>query len=305
MRIGIDAMGGDFAPDVVVKGAVMALDKLSQDSTIVLFGDEEAIRSLLAQEGCVSPQIEIVATEGVIEMGDHPVTSFRQKSNSSIVTGFRHLAEGRIDGFASAGSTGAMMVGSSQLSSEENTSLRPAIATVVPTVTGSPVVLLDVGLNVDCKPAILNQYGVIGSQYAKQSLGIDNPRVALLNIGKEATKGNSQTRSAFRLMSQAAEAGEYNFVGNIEASHIFTSQIADVVVCDGFVGNIVLKLMEGIYAINRKDGITSNFWNGMNYEMQGGSPILGVDKTIIIGHGKSTPVAICNMILTTERQIGK
>lgn len=302
MRIGIDAMGGDFAPEVVVKGAVMALNQLAKDSTIVLFGDEEAIHTLLTEEGCTSPRIEIVATEGVIEMGDHPVTAFRQKSNSSIAVGFRHLAKGDIDSFASAGSTGAMMVGANQLSNSNEEIIRPTIATVIPTITGSQVVLLDIGLNVDCKPAVLCQYGALGSKYAEEHLGISNPRVALLNIGNESSKGNNQSRSAFRLMSASREAGEYNFVGNIEASHLLTSQIADVVVCDGFVGNVILKLMEGFYAINHKMGITNDFWEEMNYEARGGTPVLGVDKPIIIGHGKSTPTAICNMILLTEQQ---
>lgn len=279
----------------------MALDKLPQDSTIVLFGDNDAIRSLLEKEECDSPRIEIVATSEVIEMGDHAVKAFRQKSNSSIVVGFQHLTEGLIDAFASAGSTGAMMVGATQLCRAYSDITRPAVATVVPTITGASVVMLDMGLNVDCKPLVLSHYAKIGADFATRELGVKRPRVALLNIGKEATKGNLQARSAYKIMQTDSEEGLYNFVGNIEASHLFTAEVADVVVFDGFVGNVVLKLMEGLYAINRNYGTTNPFWEGMDYEVRGGSPILGIDKPVVIGHGRSTAKAICNMILTTER----
>ena len=301
MRIGIDAMGGDFAPEVVVKGAIMALDSIASDTTIVLFGEPTILETLLNNEGCNSSRIEIVATEDVIEMDEHAVKAFRQKSNSSIVVGFQHLAEKRIDAFASAGSTGAMMVGAMQLKREGTDVERPAIASVIPSITGASVVLLDLGLNVDCKPAVLNHYAKLGSEFATRELGVKRPRVALLNIGKEATKGNLQVRSAYKIMQTAGEEGEYNFVGNIEASHLFTAEVADVVVCDGFVGNVILKLMEGLYTINRNCGTTNSFWEGMDYEVRGGSPILGIDAPVVIGHGRSTATAICNMILTTER----
>ncbi|MBR4849708.1 MAG: phosphate acyltransferase [Alistipes sp.] len=303
MRIGLDAMGGDFAPESAVKGAIMALAELDAESRIVLYGDEARIRTILEAEQCDSSKIEIVATSEVIEMCEHPVRAFHQKGDSSISVGFRHLAEGAIDGFASAGSTGAVMVGSTQVVRVIEGVIRPTIATVVKTVTGAPVVLLDVGLNVDCKPEVLEQYALIGSIYAKSLLGIENPRVALLNIGEEPTKGDLNTKATYELMQVNSEAGRYNFVGNVEASSIFTSRVADVVVCDGFVGNTVLKLAEGFYEINKATGITSVFWEGMNYEKAGGIPVLGVNATVIIGHGKSTPLAIKNMLLATERSI--
>lgn len=296
-------MGGDFAPEVAVKGAIMALDAVGTNCRIVLFGDEVRIREVLEEEHCDSTKFDIVATSEVIEMGDHPVRAFQQKADSSIVVGFRHLAESKIDGFASAGSTGAMMVGSTQVIKVIDRVLRPAISTVVPTVTGAPVILLDIGLNVDCKADVLEQYALIGSIYAESVLGIEAPRVALLNIGAESSKGNLQAKAAYELMQVGNDTGQYNFVGNIEASHIFTSKVADVVVCDGFVGNIVLKLTEGLYAINATDGITSTFWEGVNYENIGGTPVLGVNAPVVIGHGKSTAYAIKNMILTTEHAI--
>ena len=303
IRVGLDAMGGDFAPEVAVKGAVMALDALADGSRIVLFGDEGRIRNILEVEGCSAERFDIVATTEVIEMYDHPVRAFQQKGNSSIAVGFRHLAEGLIDGFASAGSTGAIMVGSTQVVRVIKGVIRPTIATVVPTIAGTPVVILDVGLNVDCKPDVLEQYALIGSIYAKSVLGIDNPRVALLNIGEEPTKGDLNSKAAYELMQVAAESGSYNFVGNVEASYIFTSKVADVVVCDGFVGNTIVKLTEGLYEINKATGVTNSFWEGMNYELAGGIPVLGVNAPVMIGHGKSTPLAIKNMVLAAEHTI--
>lgn len=303
IRIGLDTMGGDFAPEAAVKGAIMALDAIGDDCRIVLFGDDNLIREILAEEGCPPDKFDIVATTEVIEMHEHPVRAFQQKSDSSLAVGFRHLSEGRITGFASAGSTGAMMVGSMQVVKVINGVLRPAISTIVPTTTGKPVIILDIGLNVDCKPDVLEQYATIGSIYAKSVLGIENPRIALLNIGTESSKGNLLIKAAYELMQVGKEMGQYNFVGNIEASHIFTSEVADVVVCDGFVGNILLKLAEGLYGINYSLGSTNSFWEGLNYENTGGTPVLGVNAPVVIGHGKSTPLAIKNMIISTEHTI--
>ena len=303
IRIGLDTMGGDFAPKAAVKGAIMALDAIGDDCRIVLFGDDNLIREILTEEGCPPDKFDIVATTEVIEMHEHPVRAFQQKSDSSLAVGFRHLSEGRITGFASAGSTGAMMVGSMQVVKVINGVLRPAISTIVPTTTGKPVIILDIGLNVDCKPDVLEQYATIGSIYAKSVLGIENPRIALLNIGTESSKGNLLIKAAYELMQVGKEMGQYNFVGNIEASHIFTSEVADVVVCDGFVGNILLKLAEGLYGINYSLGSTNSFWEGLNYENTGGTPVLGVNAPVVIGHGKSTPLAIKNMIISTEHAI--
>lgn len=303
VKIGLDAMGGDFAPEAAVKGAVMASEAIGEDSRIVLFGDRDRIIGLLADEGCDVSRFDIVPTTEVIEMGDHPAKAFQQKSDSSITVGFGYLAKGVIDGFASAGSTGAMMVGSMYAVKPVEGVIRPTIATSIPTVAGTPVLILDIGLNVDCKPEVLEQYALIGSIYAESVSGVANPRVALLNIGEESTKGNAQSKAAYELMRQGGDAGRYNFVGNVEASHIFSGKVADVVVCDGFVGNTILKLSEGFYYINRKMGLGNDFWAGMNYEMAGGTPVLGVNAPVTIGHGKSTPLAIKNMILSTENTI--
>ena len=293
-------MGGDFAPEAAVQGAVLALEAIGPDSRIVLFGDEAKIKAVLEAEGCSAERFDIVATTEVIEMGDHPAKAFQAKADSRITVGFGYLAKGAIDGFASAGSTGAMMVGSMYAVKPIEGVIRPAISSIVPTIAGRPALLLDVGLNVDCKPEVLAQYGLIGSIYAEAELGIGKPRVAVLNIGEEETKGNAQTKATYELLK---EDGRINFVGNVEGSYIFTGQVADVIVCDGFVGNTVLKMAEGLYRINKKLGGGNAFWDAMNYENVGGTPVLGVNAPVIIGHGISSARAIKSMILSTEQCI--
>ena len=293
-------MGGDYAPEAAVKGAVMALDAIGPDSRIVLFGDEARVRAVLAGEGCPADRFDIVATTEVIEMGDHPAKAFQAKADSSITVGFGYLAKGAIDGFASAGSTGAMMVGSMYAVKPIEGVIRPTISSIIPTVTGHPALLLDVGLNVDCKPEVQAQYGLIGSIYAEAVLGIRKPRVAVLNIGEEETKGNTQSKATYELLKAD---DRIDFVGNVEASYLFTGKVADVVVCDGFVGNTVLKMAEGLYHINKKLGGGNAFWDAMNYENVGGTPVLGVNAPVVIGHGISSPKAIRSMILSAERCI--
>lgn len=293
-------MGGDYAPEAAVKGAVMALDAIGPESRIVLFGDRARIEAVLGAEGCPAERFDIVATTEVIEMGDHPAKAFQAKADSSITVGFGYLAKGAVDGFASAGSTGAMMVGSMYAVKPIDGVIRPAISSIVPTVTGRPALLLDVGLNVDCKPEVLAQYGLIGSIYAEAVLGIASPRVAVLNIGEEETKGNAQSKATYELLKAD---GRINFAGNIEGSYIFTGKVADVIVCDGFVGNTVLKMAEGLYRINKALGVGNAFWDAMNYENVGGTPVLGVNAPVVIGHGISSPKAIKSMILSTERCI--
>ena len=326
IKIGIDAMGGDFAPEVAVEGAVMSLKHIDKDSRIVLYGDEKRIRELLKKNNCAESNFEIVATSEVIEMGDHPAKAFVAKKDSSITVGFRDLAEGKIDGFASAGSTGAMMVGSMQVIKPIEGVIRPVLATLIPTVSAEHgiqrAVLMDVGLNVDAKPEVLAQYGLLGSIYAKSALNMENPRVALLNIGEEEGKGNAQATATYDLMKAAKR---YNFVGNVEASYIFTGKIGDVVVADAFVGNSLLKMAEALYRINFKLGggkprlknflrpilgrivpklyFQNDFWDAMNAESVGGLQVMGVNAPVMIGHGSSSARAICSMICSMERDI--
>ncbi len=305
MRIGLDAMGGDYAPQVTVEGAYAALPHLSADTTLVLFGDREAIRACDTHGVADDPRVEIVHTSETIEMGDHPVKAFTQKSDSSIVVGFKHLCTGDIAGFASAGSTGAMMVGCMQVVGQIEGVIRPAIATVCKNARGGDVLILDVGLNADCKPEVLAQYGMIGSIYARETLGIPEPRVALLNIGEEPEKGNLLTKATYPLMAERAAAGDYRFVGNVEGKHLMTGEVADVIVCDGFAGNTVIKMLEGFHLImtgaGAGGGETHPFVEGLNYENVGGTPVLGINSTVIIGHGCSSANAIQKSIRLTER----
>lgn len=298
MRIGIDIMGGDYAPKATVEGVIMASKTVGKNTTIVLYGDKNLIDPILKENNAHLHNIDIIHTDEVIEMGDAPTQAYTKKQNSSIVVGFQHLKEGKIDGFASAGSTGAMMVGCMFTIKPIEGVLRPTIMTPLPSFDGRTLYLLDVGLNTDCKPEVLEQYGLIGSIYA-ETQGTENPRVALLNIGEEEEKGNALTKAAHQLMK---EATKYNFVGNIEPKHLFTGE-ADVLVCDGFTGNIVLKTAEGLFPflIKNEEMRNSPFIKGFNYEIAGGTPVLGINSTVIIGHGCSTPLAIKNMILQTER----
>ena len=293
MKIGIDVLGGDFAPDVNIDGASLALQELSQDVKIVLIGDEEQIESSLSRFNLDSSRIEIVHAPDVITMHDHPTRAIPQKPNSSISVGFDLLVKGKLDVFASTGNTGAMLVGSIYKLNTIPGVIRPCITSTLPAIDGSKTILLDVGSNADCKVDVLYQFAVLGSLYSKSVYGVENPKVALLNIGEEETKGNLLTIAAHGML---AKSDEINFVGNLEGRDIFMGK-ADVIVCDGYTGNIVLKEAEGIYTLMRKRGIRDEYFDRFNYENYGGTPILGVKGNVIIGHGISNNMAVKNMIL--------
>lgn len=292
-------MGGDKAPENIVLGAIEAYTQLSPGTRIVLFGDKEQIVRICDEAEFDHNNLDIVHTTEVIEMSDHPAKAFQQKKNSSITVGFNALFSNDIQGFASAGNTGAMLVGTSYTVKSIIGIIRPCISATFPVITGQEGILLDVGLNPDCRPDILAQYGILGSIYAKHMLNIDNPRVGLLNIGEEEEKGNLLTKAAYELMKEES----YNFIGNVEGHEIFSGKKADVIVCDGFVGNVLLKQSEALYGMAQKLGIKHDFFNRFNYELQGGTPVLGINAPVIIGHGASTPLAIKNMILQTEHAI--
>ena len=296
MRIGIDIMGGDYAPQKTVHGAILALDELPSDTEIVLFGRESEILSELKHHNVSQNNFEIVDCEDVISMGEHPTKAFKSKPNSSIAKGFEFLAKGKIDGFASAGNTGAMFVGGFYSVKAITGILRPAISTLIPRNDGGVTVLLDVGANADCKPDVLYQFGILGSLFSEHVCGIKQPKVSLLNLGEEKTKGNMLTQASYSMME---DNPDYNFIGNIEGRDIFDSE-TDVIVCDGFTGNIVLKEAEGIYSIMEKRGLLDDYFKRFNYENYGGTPILGLNKTVIIGHGISNEIAIKNMITLTK-----
>lgn len=297
MRIGLDVMGGDFAPDAIVEGAVDALKHFSAGERLVLIGDEGSIVRKLKEMKIDLSLFEIVPTTQVIEMADHPAKAYSQKQDSSIAVGYRMLKKGLLGGFCSAGNTGAMLVGASYTVNVVPGVFRPALATILPCVDGRDSVILDVGLNPDCKPDVLLQYGILGTLYAKFVLEIENPTIGLLNIGEEETKGTPAVKAAYELMK---EHPGLNFVGNIEGSALFRETMTDVVVCDGFVGNVVLKQAEAFHQICKSRNITDPFIDRLDFENIGGTPVIGINANVVIGHGISKRKAIMNMILQTK-----
>lgn len=297
MRIGLDVMGGDFAPDAIMEGAVDTLQHFLTDEKIVLIGDENAIYKKLGEMGVEPSLFDIVHTTQVIEMADHPAKAFSQKKNSSIAVGYGMLKSGVLDGFCSAGNTGAMLVGASYTVNVIPGVLRPALATLLPCIDDRDSVILDVGLNPDCKPDVLLQYGILGSLYAKYVLGTDNPTVGLLNIGEEESKGTPAVKAAYELMK---ESSALNFAGNIEANALFRETMTDVIVCDGFVGNVVLKQGEAFHHIYKSRNLKDKYFDRLDFENIGGTPIVGINANVVIGHGISKRKAIMNMILQTK-----
>jgi glycerol-3-phosphate acyltransferase PlsX len=293
MKIGIDVLGGDFAPDANISGAILARKELPSDVIIVLIGDKDQILARLSAMSESAEKYEIIHAPDIITMHDHPTRAIPQKPNSSIAVGFDLLAKKEIQAFASTGNTGAMLVGAIYKINTIPGIIRPCITGALPSIDGKQAILLDVGSNADCKADVLYQFAVLGSLYAKNVYGVENPRVALLNIGEEPSKGNLLTLAAYKLME---ESDEINFIGNLEGRDIFFGK-ADVIVCDGFTGNIVLKQAEGIYSLMKKRGIQDEYFDRYNYENYGGTPILGVKGNVIIGHGISNDIAVKNMIL--------
>lgn len=296
MKIGFDIMGGDHAPKNELEGAMLAVSHFSPDVKIVLIGDAEKAKSYFDSVNFNHTVFEFVHTTEVIEMGEHPTKALTQKQDSSIAVGFRLLKDNKIQAFCSAGNTGAMLVGSMFSVKAVPGVIRPCIATILPKLSGGYGLILDVGTNADCKPDVLYQFGILGSLYAENVLKIDNPKVGLLNIGEEPEKGNLVAQAAFNLMK---ETKDFHFVGNIEGRDFFNDK-ADVIVCEGFVGNVVLKMAESFYRIILKRGRSDEYFDRFNYEIYGGTPILGINSTAIIAHGISSPLAFKNMLIQAK-----
>jgi glycerol-3-phosphate acyltransferase PlsX len=293
VRIGLDIMGGDYAPQTTVGGAVLAQRELGAGERLVLFGDQEQILALLKKNKASEKDFDIVHTTEVIEMTDQPLKAISQKPNSSMGVGFKMLKNKEIDGFASNGNTGAMMVGSLYSVKAIEGVTRPCLASVVPQESGKTSTLLDVGSNADCRPDVLTQFAILGSIYTQAIYGIAEPRVGLLNIGEEEEKGNLVAQAAHQLMK---ELTQINFIGNIEGRDIFDDK-ADVVVCEGFVGNVVLKEAEAFYKMVKKRKLSDPFFDRFNYEIYGGSPFLGINAAVVTGHGISNEKATKSMIM--------
>ncbi len=299
MKIGFDILGGDFAPNNCLDGAILALKELPKNVKLVLIGDCEMAQNYFKSHQTDPDQFEYFHTTELIEMGDHPTKAFSQKPNSSISIGFKLLKEQKIDVFASAGNTGAMLVGSMFTVKAIPGVIRPCITSILPKENGGFGLLLDVGINADCKPDVLYQFGILGSIFAKEVYKIPNPKVGLLNIGVEPEKGNLITQAAYTMMK---DSKDFNFIGNIEGRDLFSNKL-DVVVCEGFVGNVVLKTAETFYDMLKVRNNSDEYFDRFNYELYGGTPVLGINSNVIIGHGVSSALAFKNMMLLSKEVV--
>ena len=314
-RIALDAMGGDHAPHATIAGALLALSELGPAHSLQLVGrTEEIVRELttqLARDAAARKRLTIVEAPQVVEMSDKPAAVLRAKANSSMAVGLKLQAAGESDAFVSAGNTGAQMAASTLILKLHEGLTRPAIGTVFPTVN-HPVVVLDSGANVDCTAEELVQFARLGATYAEDILGRKNPAVGLLSIGEEAEKGNAAVKEAHQTLLES----DLNFLGNVEGRDILAGATErgpiDVVVCDGFVGNVLLKFYESVppmvLALLARSGMDPGqlkraFSKEFDYSEHGGAPLLGVRGVSIISHGKSSPNAIKNAILVALRAV--
>ncbi len=299
MRIGLDIMGSDHGPAIPVRGAVMAARELPPDVRLVLIGEEAGIRELLSAEGADANAFDIVPSRDDITMSDNPTKAFQAKPHSSISIGFHLMKEGKVDAFASTGNTGAMLVGSIFIIKPIAGVIRPCIPTLVPKEGGGLGILLDVGANADCKADVLSQFGLLGAMLAEHVYHIRAPKVGLINIGEEEKKGDLLRQATYELMK---EQRQYDFIGNVEGRDLFTDK-AHVMVCDGFTGNVVLKVVEGFHDLLEAHGVDDPFLHRFNYENYGGLPVLGVNGNVIIGHGISNEIAIKSMVLAAREVV--
>jgi glycerol-3-phosphate acyltransferase PlsX len=319
IKIVLDAMGGDFAPDNELQGAVEFMkNSQNHDVQIILTGDEQLLRNRIKNLN-LSVDFEIVDCKDKVTMDDEPTDIIKRKRDSSLFKGIEIVKDAKADAFVSSGNTGAVHSTSTLVLGRIAGVSRPTIGTFFPSVTDKPVLLLDVGANVDAKPSYIFQFAVMGSIYSSQILGIKNPKIGLLNIGEEETKGTNDVRETYKLL----KASPLNFIGNIEGRDIF-SATADVVVCDGFIGNIVLKFAESFLGILKskiksysEESIIKKIKVGLmvpvlkdilqqfDYQKYGGVPLLGVNGVVIIGHGKSSPEAVKNMLVRAKEMVQK
>ncbi len=308
MRIIVDAFGGDNAPLEILKGCAQAVEEFNID--ILLCGNEDKIREAAAENDISLEHMDILHAEDVMSMEDHPTAIIKEKKQSSMAVGMRALHDGMGDAFVTAGSTGAALVGATFLVKRIKGIKRAALATILPTDDGSNVIVLDVGANADCRPEMLVQFAVMGHEYMKNQMQVENPRVALLNVGTEDTKGGELQLATFAQLKEAP----INFIGNVEARDVLNG-VCDVLVCDGFSGNVFLKTCEGTISLvmhNIKSILSKNiftklaaalimdglkgFKKKMDYTEVGGAPLLGVAHPVIKAHGNSKARAFKNAI---------
>jgi len=311
-KIAVDVMGGDYAPDEIIKGCVRATKDIN--CTLILVGKREVIEEKLSAYTYDKSSIDIIHADEVITMEDSPVIAIRQKKQSSMVVGLNLLKDKKVDAFISAGNSGALLTGATLIVGRIPGVERPALGAVIPTKTGYSL-LIDCGANVDAKPSYLKQFAIMGTVYMKHCLGVPNPKVGLINIGTEEEKGNQLTKETFKLLK---EESNINFYGNIEAREISDGKV-DILVCDGFVGNILLKFMEGfgkwIFFMLKAEFMKSlktkfaalllkkgmyNLKEKFNYSTKGGAPFLGVNGLVVKTHGSSKEQEIYSTIVQTE-----
>jgi phosphate acyltransferase len=299
MNIGIDLMGGDYAPRAELEGILLALRELDNDTQVFLFGNQEFAKREskdFFEEVLSYSNVRFINCPDIVEMSESPIKALQNKPKSSLNLGFQYLAGNKIDVFSGVGNTGAMLVGAMYSVKTIEGIIRPTISSVLPKPNGKTGIILDVGINPDCRQDVLFQFGLLGSIYMKTVHQTENPKVALLNIGEEKEKGNLVTQAAYTLMENTKK---FNFVGNLEGYDLFSDK-ADVVVCDGFTGNIVLKTAEGIFKLIKQRKLNDDYFNTYDYEQYGGTPILGVSKPVLVGHGISSPLAIKSMIMQSK-----
>jgi glycerol-3-phosphate acyltransferase PlsX len=298
MRIGIDAMGGDFAPLEAVLGSCEAARRYPH-LHLLLYGNKAATDALLQDHGYGLANIEVIHCSEAIGMSEHAVKAITSKKDSSIVRGLAGLASGECDAFMGAGNTGAMYAASLFTVKPIEGVQRPCLTSILPKPEGAHGVLLDVGANADCKPEMLNQFAILGALYSQLVYHVDTPKVGLLNIGEEEEKGNVLTLAAHAMLK---ENKHINFVGNVEGRDIFGDK-ADVVVCDGFTGNVVVKSSEGLFYRLMKRGVEDDYLDKFNFRHYGGTPVLGVNKPVVIGHGISKADSFVKMVELCEEII--
>ena len=299
MNIAIDAMGGDFAPLEAVKGAKIYLEEAGSAGHITLIGQEKILQELTTEYTLDPARFTIAGAEQLIGMNEHPTKALKEKPQSSISVGFNLLATEQVDAFIGAGNTGAMLVGSLYSIKAIEGISRPAIGAYMPTEKGELSVLIDVGLNSDCKADHLSQFALLGSLFAEHILNYKNPRVALLNVGEEEGKGNLLCQAAYPILKANPKI---NFIGNAEGRDVLMNK-AEIYVCDGYTGNILLKFAESFYDLIQRRNINDEYFDQFNFEKFGGVPVLGVNKPVIVGHGISGAIAFSNMIKIAEKMI--
>ncbi len=297
MRIAIDAMGGDYAPMPNVEGVKLALAELPADATLVMVGDKEVLEKASDEAGLDDPRVEVYHAPDTIPMGVHPTKALTRHPEASIPVGYRLLKNKEIDAFSSCGNTGAMHVGALFSIKAIEGIIRPGLAGLIPKEKGGFGIMMDVGANADCRPDVLVQFAELASMFANYVLKIDNPKVGLVNLGEEEQKGTLLTQAAYQLMKINRKI---NFIGNLEGRDIFNDK-ADVIVCDGFTGNVLLKFAESIYEMLKQRNFSDPFFDQMDYKRIGGSPILGINGNVTIGHGVSDKYAIKSMILQSHQ----